>query len=1124
MGMVPLHIHSEYSLLESSCRIKELVSRAKSLGYKALAISDKLNMYGVIPFYKECVKQDIQPVIGLEVNVLLTPGENHLKPAEIAKLLFYAKNQKGYENLLQMSSLLLSNPSYREPYLQKETIFRHKEGLIAISSGIEGEIQQLILRNKKERLQEVLELYKEWFKEDFYLGLEDHGSGKERMLNLELVKLSRANGIPPVVSNEIYYLKKEDAQAHDILLCIKNGQKITEQNRTSLPGNEFYLKSEEELFESFEYVQEAIDNTRKIAASCQLNLAFGQKLLPEYPLPPEVSASDYLRKLCLNNVKERYSHVSNAVRERLDYELSVIDKMGFADYFLIVWDFMKFAHESGMITGPGRGSAAGSLVAYVLYITDVDPLQHELLFERFLNPERVTMPDIDIDFPDTRRDEVLQYVASKYGRDRVAQIITFGTLAAKAAVRDAGRVMNLPASLIDSVSKQIPSRPGMSLNQAIEESPGLKKLITESKEVKALMDIAMSLQGLPRHVSTHAAGVIISGKPLTDIVPVQSGHDGISLTQYSMEWLEEIGLLKMDFLGLRNLSLIETICTLIESGTGKKIDLKSIPFNDQATFELLSLGDTTGVFQLESDGMRRVLQQLKPTEFEDIVAVNALYRPGPMQNIPTYIAVKHGKKNVQYLHPDLEPILRSTHGVIVYQEQIMKIASTMAGFSLGEADLLRRAVGKKKREILDRERTHFVTGCLNKGYDEKTANDLYDLIVRFADYGFPRSHAVAYSVIAYQLAYLKANFPLYFMAALLSSVIGNADKVEQYVKECKEKNIRVLPPSILHSHSYFSVEGNNIRFGLLCIKNVGHQAIGHLIRERKKQPFKDLFDVCAHSPAKMVNKRTLESLIFAGAMDDFGIDRASLIATLDTAIEYGETVQNAYEENQMRLFNDRENMKKPSYIEVPPFSETERLRFEHEALGFYLTGHPIEKFTEKINQLGAITVRDAVQFEKKVMRMAVMIIKTRIIKTKKGDMMAFLTGSDETGELEMVAFPEQYHMYHPLLQKGEFLLLEGKIETRGGSAQLVIQKAARLEEINIQKKPTLYLKIREQSTDHLNKLKSLLENSKGNTEVVLYYEVNRKTVKLKTKIHISQTLLYHIKELIGKENVALKEQ
>ncbi|MDR7073770.1 DNA polymerase III subunit alpha [Fictibacillus barbaricus] len=1125
MGFVPLHIHSEYSLLESSCRIDELVKKAEESGCSALALTDKGSMYGALKFYTACLKAGIKPIIGLEAEIGDEPLQKDQTGAASKNILLYAMEKEGYQNLLKLSTMIQTKQDGVYKPISHTVLSEHSRGLIALSSGREGEIQQLLAAEKTGgiHLEEVLSYYKQTFPDRFYLGIEDHGTGFEKTLNLQVQSLAREQHIPILCAHETYYLNKEDAHAHDILLCIKHGEKLNNQDRYKLATGEYYFKSEKEMQALFSHNEELLAETLKFAERCNLELNLGEIALPKYPVPGNKDSFEYLKYLCKKGTENRYGTITPLIENRLEYELGIIQSMKFEDYFLIVWDFMKFAHDQNMITGPGRGSAAGSLVAYVLNITNVDPIHHNLIFERFLNPERITMPDIDIDFPDNRRDEVLRYVASKYGTDYVAQIITFGTLAAKAAIRDAGRVMDYPPSLIDLTAKNIPSRPGISLEKALQESHGLQQAYSTDESVRKLIDIASELEGLPRHASTHAAGVVLSRNPLVQTVPLQTGHDEIPLTQYSMEWLESAGLLKMDFLGLRNLSLIENILLSIEEREGISLNLSDIPFTDQKTFQLLSEGDTTGVFQLESDGMRKVLQQLKPTEFEDIVAVNALYRPGPMQNIPDYIAGKHGEKTVTYLHPDLEQILKSTYGVIVYQEQIMQIATKAAGFTLGEADLLRRAVGKKKREILLKEREHFVAGCLKQGYDEKSADALYDLIVRFADYGFPRSHAVAYSVIAYQLAYLKANFPTHFMAALLSSVIGNHDKVSQYIKESRQKEIPIFPPSIKKSQSLFVPEGDGIRFGLLAIKNVGINAIRYISEENKKESFQDLFEICARCPQKIINKRTIESLIFAGAMDDFGQDRAVLLASLETAVEYGEEVQEISRKNQMYLFDDDINLPKPSYITVQPFQDSEKLKFEKEALGFFFSSHPLERFRSVLKNWTATSIGD-INEKKSSIRLGVLVDKVRVIKTKKGELMAFLSISDESGEVEAVIFPMNYEEYHGLLQKGEQLFLEGSVEERNNVLQVLINKCKPLRELKPKNKPAVFIKIDKEhnSSEYLNAIKKILDQSKGNVPVVLIYEETREKVQVSQRIHATEELILELLSVAGEGNVVYR--
>jgi DNA polymerase III subunit alpha len=1126
MGFVPLHIHSEYSLLESSCRIDALVERAAEFGFSALALTEKANMYGALKFYTACRKAGIKPILGLEAEIGEPDPVSDSQRKQWSKILLYAQNKEGYQNLLKLATLMQTKQSGDISPITHEELLARSTGLIALSSGPEGEIQQYLATERREAnlLERSIRFYKDLFPDRFYLGMEDHGTGFEKTLNLQLQSLSREYNLPLLCAHETYYLLPDDAKAHDILVCIKNGEKMNNPDRHKLPTGDYYFKSQREMEILYSHTPEVLEETKRLADMCNLELTLGEITLPKYPVPGDKDSFEYLTELCLKGVKKRYENVTPEVENRLQYELEIIRDMNFEDYFLIVWDFMKYAHDVNMITGPGRGSAAGSLVAYVLEITNVDPIHHKLIFERFLNPERITMPDIDIDFPDNRRDEVLRYVANKYGTDYVAQIITFGTLAARAAVRDAGRVMDFPPSLIDQTAKNIPSRPGITLENALKESHRLQHTYQTDQSVKKLIEIAMRLEGLPRHASTHAAGVVLSRTPLVETVPLQTGHDGIPLTQYSMEWLEAAGLLKMDFLGLRNLSLIENILLSIEKNEQISINLNEIPFNDPQTFELLSHGDTTGVFQLESDGMRKVLQQLKPTEFEDIVAVNALYRPGPMQNIPDYIAGKNGLRTVEYMHPDLEPILKNTYGVIVYQEQIMQIATKAAGFTLGEADLLRRAVGKKKREILMKEREHFVAGCLKQGYDEKSADALYDLIVRFADYGFPRSHAAAYSVIAYQLAYLKANYPIHFMAALLSSIIGNHDKVNQYIKESSHKGVQILPPSIKRSTAIFTPEKSGIRFGLLAIKNVGLNAIQTLMQENKKEPFQDLFDICARCPQKIVNKRTLESLIFAGAMDDLGEDRAVLLASLETAIEYGEEFQEISRKNQMYLFDDDINLPKPTYVHVQPFQDSEKLKFEKESLGFFFSSHPLERFRTVLKSWAATDI-DSIEGKESSVRLGVLIDKIRVIKTKKGELMAFLSISDESGEIEAVVFPKVYESYHGLLQKGEQLFLEGSVEQRNDALQVLINKCKPLHELQVKERSALFIKIDKQhhSHEHLNAIKKILDQSKGSIPVVLIYEETRQKVQITQKINATEDLLLELQSVTGEGNVVFKK-
>ncbi len=1119
MEFVHLRVYSEYSLLDSPSRIESLVRSAKEKGYQSLALTDKGTMFGTIPFYKACKKHGIKPIIGLDVRVGAGDSGLYQQERNYDNLVLLAQNSEGYENLLKISTLM-QHAEGRSPYINEAELLNLTDGLIAMSGTVDSRIGQQLLHGEEAAALQLATRYQSAFSEGFYLEMQDHALREERQLNHLISRFSAETTIPLTATNAVHYISKYDGEAHDCLRCIDEGQRYEEKSKVALPNHEYYLTSIDEMNSRFKGYEAALENTVHIAEQCKLELTFGDTHLPVYPVPGDLTAFEYLEKICRENLLYRYEKSTAQIIERLNYELSVINEMGFNDYFLIVWDFMKYAHDNHMITGPGRGSAAGSLVAYLLNITNVDPIEHNLLFERFLNPERVTMPDIDIDFPDVRRDEVIEYVHKKYGNNRVAQIVTFGTLAAKAAIRDVGRVLEVDNKVLDTMSKAIPSRPGMTLQQALKESKDLENLLSSSSDGKRVFDIASTIEGLPRHTSTHAAGVVISAEPLTQHVPLLGGHE-ISLTQFPMNDLEEIGLLKMDFLGLRNLTLIEGILNDIEEQSGEHPTLSDLPMDDEATFQILQQGDTTGVFQLESDGMRQVLRRLKPTEFEDIVAVNALYRPGPMENIPLFISGKHGERAVDYLHPELEPILKSTYGVIVYQEQIMQIASKLAGFSLGEADLLRRAVSKKKREVLESEREHFVNGCIAKGYPSETALKVYEYIVRFADYGFNRSHAVAYSVIAYQLAYLKANYSRYFFSSLLTSAIGNQDKLSVYLTESRQKGITILPPSINQSFETFTVEEDGLRFGLLPIKNVGRNAIQEVIAKRSESSYKSLFDLCARISLKIVNKRALESMIFAGCMDEFNVSRSSMLASLEGAMNYG-----VEQSEQAGFFLDREV--EPAYESVPPFEEKEMLAFEQEAIGFYLTAHPIDPYLENLKGYQRTLIVDAQKTsDREPLRIAAQVKKARSIRTKKGQMMAFVTFEDESEEMEGVVFPDVWEKTSSVLEKGEFVYVDGLSQKRNDQTNIIVSRAMKLKDISPKiTKETLFLKIEQEHHDKgiLNKVKQVLKESPGDTPVVIYYSETQKTVKLGKEwlVNADSTCLKKLRELLGTANVVKK--
>ncbi|MGM0843965.1 MAG: DNA polymerase III subunit alpha [Bacillota bacterium] len=1117
MSFVHLQVSSAFSLLSSTASVKSLVQKALQHDYRAIAITDRNVMYGVIPFYHECRKNGIKPIIGITADVM-SESEDRSFP-----LVLLAKNNAGYRNLLKISSVIGTRSPEGIPY---KWLKGYGEGLIGITPGITGEIEQQLLAGLQEKAEDAyISLQKVFGEDSFYISLQNHGLQDEEIIEEGIQKLGQKYKVKQVVANNVQFVEKEDAFAHECLLAIRDGVKLADDDRETLPNDQFYFKSKNEMLDLFGRHVDALENTMNVADACNVEIAFNQNLLPKYPLPPGDSADQYLQQLCIQGLKERELEDSNEYMERLKYELSVILKMNFSDYFLIVWDFMKFAREQSILTGPGRGSAAGSLVAYLLRITDVDPIVHGLLFERFLNPDRISMPDIDIDFPDYRREEVIEYVHQKYGDLHVAQIITFGTLAAKAALRDTARVFGFNSKELEQLSRFIQSRHGLSLKSAYDESADFRDFINESQHKQRLFQTALKLEGLPRHASTHAAGVIISERPLVDLIPIQAGQGSVHLTQYPMEILEEIGLLKMDFLGLRNLTIIDRIVTSIRKGTGKRFTLNEIPHSDEKTFQLLSQGRTDGVFQLESDGMKNVLVKLQPSSFEDIVAVNALFRPGPMENIPLFISRKHGEETIDYPHPDLKEILGVTYGVIVYQEQIMKIASKMAGFSLGEADLLRRAVSKKKRDVLDSERKHFIDGAVKKGYSFETAEEIYDLIVRFANYGFNRSHAVAYSMIAYQLAYLKANYPSYFLAALLTSVIGNDTKISQYIREAKQNDLEIFPPSINLSQFPFKVEKGGIRYSLGAIRGVGAAALKEIYQERQGKPFADLFDFCLRVSVKAVNRKTLEALVFSGALDDFGKGRATLLASLDVAIEHSELVRP--QDQDYDLFEEEEAfLLKPKYTEVEDMPLEKKLEYEKQVLGLYLSDHPVSPFEKMFKDLSAIDLFDLEEGNKNI-RAGVYITSLKTIRTKKGEVMAFITVSDSSGEMEGVVFPNAYKQFSALIKEGSILMIEGSVEKRNDKEQLLVNKAFSIEEVKalsneINRK--LYLKMEHSAGEDLEAVKRVLKKYKGKVPVIIHFHGENRTVQLPNNqwVHPAPECLRELKETLGEKNTVLK--
>ncbi|PZD94248.1 DNA polymerase III subunit alpha, partial [Paenibacillus sambharensis] len=1060
---VHLHVHCEYSLLDGAARIRDLTARAAELGMKALALTDHGVMYGSIPFYMACKRHDIKPIIGCEVY--LTTGSRHDKGTRkdnpIYHLILLAKNREGYQNLMRLTSIAHLEGFHYKPRIDLESLAAHSEGLVCLSSCMNGDIPQHLLHDRYDEAKRAALRYKDMFGDDFYLELQDHGILDQKKVAEGIIRLAEETGIQLVATNDVHYIRQEDAAVQDVLICIGTGKSVEDEDRMRIMTDQLYLKSADEMAGLFRHVPEAITNTVRIAEKCELDLTFGRALLPSFgPIPEGMDSAGYLRALCRDGLEARYGAAPGwesdegfreEAEQRLDYELSVIENMGFSDYFLIVWDFIRFAHERGIRTGPGRGSSAGSLVAYTLFITDVDPLKYKLLFERFLNPERISMPDIDIDFNDERRDEVIAYVAAKYGEAHVAQIITFGTMAAKAAVRDVGRALAIPYGEVDRAAKLIPHQLGMTLEAALQASPELREACERSPKTDELIRTAIKVEGMPRHASTHAAGVVISKEPLTHHVPLQSGGEGVALTQYSMEYLEAVGLLKMDFLGLRTLSILERTLAWVKQQYHRDVDFRTVPDNDPATYELLGRGETTGIFQLESAGMRRVLRDLKPSSFEDIVSVLALYRPGPMEFIPNYIAAKHGREEVVYPHPSLEPVLGDTYGIIVYQEQIMQIASGMAGFTLGEADLLRRAVSKKKREVLDEERAHFVGGSVKQGFTEEEANRVYDMIVRFADYGFPRAHAAAYGVLAFQTAWLKTHYPIPFMASMLASVTGNQRKTAEYVDECRRMGIKVLPPDVNESGVSFTPVEGAVRFGLAAIKNVGSQAIEALRSARADKPFESMLDLCRRVDLRVVNKRVLESLIQAGACEQLEGHRAQQLAVLDETIETAVKWRKEREELQIELFGfDEVQNWDVELPEVQPFTQGQKLELERELLGLYLSGHPLDEREQELEELDLERLSNLTEAaDESPAVTAAMVVSVKPFTSRKGQAMGFIELEDRILRVEGVVFPNTWKKAKDVLEKGRLVLVQGIVQQQEDDFKLIVDEAVPLDGPNL---------------------------------------------------------------------------
>ncbi|RDW16328.1 DNA polymerase III subunit alpha [Oceanobacillus arenosus] len=1113
MSYTHLQVRSGYSLMDSTITIDKLVNHAKELAFHTIALTDEHVLYGAIPFYKACVKAGIKPIIGMITKVMTGEEEN--------EVVLLAKNNHGYNALVKLSTELQLAQRNAIDFTEMHAF---TENLICILPAANPSIADLLLGATYDQVAAYVNRWQEAVRSDgFYLGIQANESAE---LVRSLQAFHEQYDIPVVAVNDVRYLEEKDAIAYDCLQAIKHGNRWGMQIADATSRNK-HLRSASEMEARFaDNWPEVLQETEKISAKCEVTFDFNQRLLPSFPVPNGISADAYLEQLCKENVMKKYATLTDEISERLQYELGIIQSMGFSDYFLIVADFIRYAKENQILVGPGRGSSAGSLVAYVLGITDVDPIHYHLLFERFLNPERQTMPDIDIDFADEKRDMVIDYVREKYSAEHVAQIITFGTFAARSLIRELIKTLEVDDQEARYILKEIPLQTKKGISEIIQDSADLRDFIKASPKLKVLFTVAIKLEGIPRHVSTHAAGVVISEQPLSEHVPLTIGTNETRLTQYTMTDLESLGLLKIDFLGLRNLTLLEKIVKSIQLTANKNLTLDSIPADDESTYALLRKGQTNGIFQLESQGMRGVLKALKPTSFEDIVAVNALYRPGPMDFIPTYIARKHHQEQVTYPHPDLAPILEKTYGVLVYQEQIMQIANRIAGFTLGEADILRRAVSKKKQEVMDEQKEAFVNGCLHNGYERTVAEEIFSWIVKFANYGFPRSHAVAYSKISYQLSYLKTHYPANFFAEILSAARNQQDKISMYLKELRGQGLTLLSPSINHSYSKYTVDHQQVRMGLATIKGVGNQAIQEIIRVRKQAKFKNIFDFCLRIDFKQINRQTIENLIIAGVFDETHANRASLLASLDQAMEQGELFREF--SDQPSLFKDQIELE-VHYVEIEDFSIVKKLADEKEFLGMYISSHPLKEYRSRLRASGFVPLANAETFiGKRNMKAAVIIQQIKTIRTKRGESMAFITLSDETSEMDGVVFPDLYRETRRFLEEETLIMIKGKIESRNRRVQWVLDeiKPFAVDELAVISSERLFIKLGdEESVEALEQIQKVAHQFPGSVAIIIYQENTKQTYQLAADYNINPTrdALNALRNFFGNADVILQK-
>ncbi len=1143
-----LHVHTEYSLLDGSSKIPELVRRAKELGMDSLAITDHGAMFGVMDFYKECKSQGVKPIIGCEVYVAPKSrfDKDSRESVSYYHLVLLAENNEGYRNLIKLVSMGYTEGFYYKPRVDEEILQKYHNGLIASSACLAGIVPRTIINRNYEAAKETALRYRDIFGDgNYFLELQDHGIPDQKTVNENLIKISEETGIPLICTNDSHYIKQEDWEAHDVLLCIQTGKTVNDENRMKYEGNCYHLKSGEEMYRLFSYVPEAIENTNKIAERCNVVFTFHELKLPKYDVPDGYTAEEYLRKLTVDGFNKRYPDADDKLNERLNYELDTIVRMGYVDYFLIVWDYIKFAKDHGITVGPGRGSAAGSVVAYSLDITTIDPIKYDLIFERFLNPERVSMPDIDVDFSDERRQEVIDYVTEKYGSDKVAQIITFGTMAAKAAIKDVGRALDVPYAEADRISKMIPTELNMTIDKALIMNHELKEEYDNNDEVRRLIDMSRKLEGLPRHASTHAAGVVICGKPVIDYVPLYVSDKSVS-TQFTMTTLEELGILKMDFLGLRTLTIIENAVNEVKRIHGIDIDINHLDDSDPKVYDMISQGKTEGVFQLESSGMKQFMRELKPTRLEDLIAGISLYRPGPMDFIPKYVKGKNSGEEILYTSPALEPILKNTYGCIVYQEQVMQIVRDLAGYSLGRSDLVRRAMSKKKAKVMAEERKNFVygingevPGCLANGIPEKTAEKIFDEMTDFAKYAFNKSHAACYAVVAYQTAWLKCYYPVEFMAALMTSIMDNTDKTAKYIDSCKRMGIEILPPDINEGYSGFSVSGDKIRFGLAAIKSVGRPGVKAIVEEREKNgAYRGLNDFCTRLSGREINKRMVEGLIYAGAFDSFGGTRKQYMMNYKSVMDGIAQSKKNNIDGQLNLFDISEEKENNNLNDDFPYTEEypekERISYEKNVLGVYISGHPLAEYIDTIEKKVNVHCADFLEgnieeglsdiYDGQNVRIGGFISKKSIKFTKNNSQMAFITIEDMTGSIETIVFPKTYDKFGKYLFEDKVIIADGRVSISEGEAPKIICESITPfnKEEKEEKKAVSAGIVLDGIT--LDELKEILAPFYGS--VPLYINDKANGIKYKADkgcwLDINDNSVSELERILGKENIVVK--